>query len=115
MTPRYATADDTTARLSPEPIVGAAIGVLIGVGGSIWVWELYPPTSAHLLPMALVSIGSVAIVLIGYAISAGLRRGRAGDWLVLGFGAVLIVAASLAMGREVWQFLADHMPGGLVP
>jgi len=96
-----------------DAAVGGGLGLVLGVLTTAGAWELYPPTPHHIWPLGLLVGISLTVVLVLYLMS--LRFGpRVGDWIVLGYTAAVLVAASLVVGRETIGFLQDHVPWGSV-
>jgi hypothetical protein len=97
-------------RIDGGLIVAGCIGLCLGLASAAWLSTLYPPTRGHVWPIATVSTGSIVIVLVLYAVAARLDIRRAGDWLVLGYGVALVLAAGLVVAIQIFGVLRDHLP-----
>ena len=100
----------TVERLQPGLIAASFGGLLLGAVTVRWVATLYPPTRDHLWPLASVATASIVAVLVLYATAAWLDVRRAGDWLILGYTAALLVAASVVMGEAFVTMVRDRVP-----
>ena len=97
-------------RIDGGLIVAGCIGLCIGLASAALLSTLYPPTRNHVWPVATVSAGSIVTVLVLYAVAARLDIRRAGDWLVLGYGVALVLAAGLVVAFQIFGVLHDHLP-----
>jgi len=92
---------------------GAGLGILLGALTVAGAWALYPPMPHHIWPLGMLSGVSLTLVLTLYV--ASMRYGTGvGDWVVLGYTAAVLVAASLVVTKETISFLRDHVPWGMV-
>jgi hypothetical protein len=97
-------------RIDGGLIVAGCIGLCLGLATAAWLWTLYPPTRGHVWPIATVSTASIVVVLVLYTVAARLDIRRAGDWLVLGYGVALVLAAGLVVAIQIFGVLRDHLP-----
>ena len=101
------------SRLGAVLAVSASLGSLVGGLTVAGVYELYPPVKGDVWPIPTLAVGSIVLVLLLYVIAARLDVLRVGDWFVLGYAGMLVVAASLVMTREVVGTLRAHVPENL--
>ena len=97
-------------RIDGGLIVAGCVGLCLGAASAAWLWTLYPPTRNHVWPIATVSAASIVTVLVLYMVAARLDIRRAGDWLVLGYGVALVLAAGLVVAIQIFGVLRDHLP-----
>src|SRR5207237_6310480 len=97
-------------RIDSGLIVAGCVGLCLGAASAGWTWTLYPPTRGHVWPIATVATGSIVTLLVLYAVAARLDIRRAGDWLVLGYGVALVLAAGLVVAIQMVGVLRDHLP-----
>ncbi len=98
---------------APGLLVACVVGFGVGVATVGMVSTLYPPARDHLLPMALVATASILLILVLYLVAGALDIRSAGDWLIIGYMVALVLAASLAVGREMAQAVRDRVPGSV--
>ena len=97
-------------RIQPALLACSLGGLCLGAVTVRWVATLYPPTRDHLLPLASVAAGSITVLLVLYLTAASLDIRQAGDWLVLGYTAALLIAASVVITQGVVTMVRDRVP-----
>jgi hypothetical protein len=91
-----------------ELVIATLLGSAVGLATAIGLYALYPPGRAATWPIPALAVGSLLLLGVLYALSARSMGLRAGDWLVIGYLAVLVVGSALVVGGEafeVWRLL----------
>ena len=99
-----------TARVEPVVALASALGFAIGSATVAGLYAFYPPSRDHVWPIPTVVIGSAVSIAMLYATAARLDVVRAGDWLVLGYTAALVLAATLVVSGQLLGMIQDHVP-----
>lgn len=99
-----------TERVHPGLVAASCGGLCLGVMTVRWVASLYPPTRDHWWPMLGVTTASMTVILILYLMATFLDVRRAGDWLVLGYTAALLIAASIAITQGFVEMVRERVP-----
>jgi hypothetical protein len=97
-------------QLQPGLLVASFGGLGLGALTVRWVASLYPPTRDHWWPLVAVATASMVVILVLYLTATVLDVRRAGDWLVLGYTAALLIAASVVITEGFVSMVRDRVP-----
>jgi len=106
---------------APGPVGGIPFDVgLACVAGSVLggltmggVYTLYGATRGQNWAILGLGLGSLLVVSVLYVLMARLERLHAGDWLVLGYMAALVLAAVVVISAQVVHLLRAQVPSNL--
>jgi len=99
-------------RVDISVALATTLGFVVGGLTVAGTYALYPLAKGDVWRVPTLAVGSVLVVLLLYLTSARFGA-RAGDWLVLGYAGVLVLAASVVVTREVVGTLRAHVPENL--
>lgn len=91
----------------------SAVGFVIGAVSAIGAYELYPPASSHIWTFPVLAAITLVVMAALYGFAFWLGDPRAGDWLVIGFVAALVVGTGLVVAREMVTLIDDEMPAAV--
>ena len=89
-------------------VLMAVGGLVVGAVTVVTLWNLYPPTRGHKLPIAAVALGSAALIVVLWGVLGRALGRRAADWLVVGYGIAWIVFSLAVAGTSATHFLRRH-------
>ena len=103
----------TAARVQPGLLAASFGGLCLGVLTVRYMVSMYPPTRDQWWPMLGIATASMLVILMLYLTASFLDVRRAGDWLVLGYTAALLIAASIAITEGVVEMVRERVPESL--
>lgn len=93
------------------PVLGAALGLVAGLGTGLGVWASYPPAKHMGWVPGTIFGGSTAVVAGVFLLLVYHGRRRAADWFVAAYLVPVVLFAMLQVGREMLEFLIVKAPG----
>jgi hypothetical protein len=97
-------------RIDMGVAIASGLGFVLGSATVAGLYAFYPPTRNQAWPIPTLALGSIVLIGALYMAAARLEIVRAGDWLVLGYTAALVLAASLVVTEQLVEMIRARVP-----